>query len=62
MCAIAGILGMDITQEVCQRLLRTMVHRGPDGSGIFQSGDCTLLHGRLAIIDPEGGSQPMTLD
>lgn len=62
MCAIAGILGMDISEEVCQRLLKTMVHRGPDGGGIFQQEDCTLLHRRLAIIDPEGGSQPMTLD
>ena len=62
MCAIAGILGMDISEEDCRRLLNTMAHRGPDGTGIHREQNCTLLHSRLSVIDPEGGSQPMTLD
>ena len=43
-------------------MLRTMSRRGPDGQGLFQTKRCTLLHSRLAIIDPEGGKQPMSLD
>lgn len=38
-----------------------MSRRGPDGQGIYQREDCALLHTRLAIIDPEGGCQPMAL-
>ena len=34
---------------------------GPDDRGVYREKGCTLLHGRLAIIDPEGGRQPMTL-
>lgn len=34
--------------------------RGPDQSGIFNEGDIYLAHNRLAIIDVENGTQPMT--
>jgi len=61
MCGIAGILGAEIEQLVLQRMLRTMAHRGPDGQGVYSDGDMHLLHARLAIIDPEGGRQPMEL-
>ena len=43
-------------------MLQTMQHRGPDGQGIYQHQCGTLLHTRLAIIDPDGGQQPMVLD
>ena len=62
MCAIAGIINMGISEETIQRMLRSMQRRGPDGSGRYAQPGCTLLHARLAIIDPAGGSQPMTLD
>ena len=39
-----------------------MTRRGPDGQGIYQKEECTLLHSRLAVIDPAGGKQPMILD
>jgi len=42
-------------------MLKTMQRRGPDASGIWKQGDTTLLHSRLAIIDPAGGKQPMEL-
>lgn len=42
-------------------MLSTMYRRGPDGNGIWEDGNCTLLHTRLAIIDPIGGRQPMEL-
>ena len=38
-----------------------MHSRGPDGYGIYCTDEAALLHTRLAIIDPEGGSQPMKL-
>jgi len=34
-------------------------HRGPDGEGITRHGPLTLVHARLAIIDVEGGDQPL---
>ena len=61
MCAIAGILNLSYTQETLERMLGTMARRGPDGRGIHQKPGLALLHTRLAIIDPLGGAQPMTL-
>ena len=52
---------MKIQEETIQKMMKTMSRRGPDGAGTFLSEDCTLLHSRLAIIDPEGGKQPMRL-
>lgn len=40
-------------------MLSKMSHRGPDGSGVFRIGNSMLGHRRLAIIDVEGGAQPM---
>lgn len=62
MCAIAGLIGIKITPEVIKRMLKTMERRGPDDRGVYQNRKCTLLHSRLAIIDPERGKQPMELD
>ena len=61
MCAIAGILGVDVKQETLETMLRTMERRGPDDKGIFQDEDITLLHRRLSVIDPLRGKQPMQL-
>ena len=38
-----------------------MQRRGPDGSGVAMMAGICLLHARLAVIDPEGGQQPMQL-
>lgn len=40
-------------------MTRALAHRGPDGEGIHVTGNVALGHRRLAIIDPEGGTQPM---
>ena len=61
MCGIAGTVGRKIDAQAVTGMLATMARRGPDAQGVFQTGDCTLLHSRLAIIDPEGGRQPMEL-
>ena len=61
MCAIAGTVSMAISEDTYRRMLKSMERRGPDASGIWQHEDTALLHSRLAIIDPEGGKQPMEL-
>ena len=62
MCAIAGILGLKVPEGVPEKMKQTMLRRGPDGSGVYQEPGCALIHTRLAIIDPEGGAQPMALE
>ena len=62
MCAICGIVGLPVEEGVIPKLLDTMRRRGPDDARFVLEGDTALLHTRLAIIDPEGGSQPMALN
>ena len=45
--------------QVGERMLERLVHRGPDGEGTRQVGNAWLGHRRLAIVDPEGGGQPL---
>lgn len=61
MCAIAGILGLPFDSRILDAMFRTMLHRGPDGTGSYMERRCCLLHSRLAIVDPVGGAQPMHL-
>jgi asparagine synthase (glutamine-hydrolysing) len=58
MCGIAGVFHQNAPQEV-ERMLEKLAHRGPDGHGIKNLPIGTLGHTRLAIIDVEGGHQPM---
>jgi asparagine synthase (glutamine-hydrolysing) len=59
MCGLIGIGGR-ISPQCFGRLLDGLTHRGPDGSGVWQSDEITLGHRRLAIIGPDaGGAQPM---
>ena len=60
MCAIAGILDLSAPSAAVCAMQQTMARRGPDDRGVFQDDDVTLLHSRLAVIDPAGGRQPMT--
>lgn len=43
-------------------LLSRLHHRGPDGSGTRQVGSTWLGHTRLAIVDLDGGEQPLRTD
>lgn len=61
MCAISGVIGLEAAPEVISQMLDTMYRRGPDGQGVYQEEKTTLLHSRLAVIDIEGGKQPMSL-
>ena len=62
MCAIAGIIGLKTDESIRKSMLDTMRRRGPDAQGTYVHEEATLLHARLAIIDLEGGKQPMELD
>lgn len=62
MCGIAGYIGLPTSKDIQERLLLTMARRGPDAKGVFSFEDCTLLHSRLAVVDIEGGRQPMVLE
>lgn len=61
MCAIAGILDLPRSEQTAQRMLRTMLRRGPDQKGTAEIQNGILIHTRLSVIDPEGGLQPMEL-
>ena len=61
MCAIAGMISLPNSVDLRLHMLSTMKRRGPDGTGWFSEGQCTLLHSRLAIIDIARGKQPMQL-
>ena len=62
MCGILGIVSQNRIINLKERILEagnTMNHRGPDGEGFYADNNCILVHKRLAIIDIEGGEQPL---
>ncbi|MFC1984802.1 asparagine synthase (glutamine-hydrolyzing) [Chloroflexota bacterium] len=67
MCGICGVftfngINFEITQDLVVDMRDTMIHRGPDDSGIYISPDrrIGLGHRRLSIIDlSSAGRQPM---
>lgn len=61
MCGIYGVVNRKVDRGLAEKCLDTMIHRGPDGSGIWQEEDVTLGHRRLSILDlSNAGSQPMS--
>ena len=64
MCGIVGIAGLSPLESVDEARLKRMRdvlhHRGPDGEGLWVEGSVGLGFRRLAIIDVEGGAQPMS--
>jgi asparagine synthase (glutamine-hydrolysing) len=60
MCGIAGIIGARANSDTLRLMTRRLLHRGPDGHGIWSEPGAALGHRRLAIQDlTEGGHQPM---
>lgn len=63
MCGIAGWVDWrrDLKQhpEVIGAMTRTLRHRGPDDQQTWRSTHALLGHTRLAVIDIDGGGQPM---
>jgi len=66
MCGI--VCAFDLKQkaeELRPQLLemsKTIRHRGPDWSGIYNNDKAILAHERLAIVDPASGKQPLFSD
>lgn len=58
MCGIAGVFQEPASQAVAE-MVASILHRGPDGQGVVDVSNGTLGHTRLAILDVEGGHQPM---
>ena len=61
MCGIAGALLIESGAALPDpaRMIATLRHRGPDGTGYFRSPACVLANARLRIIDLETGDQPV---
>ncbi|GLW99632.1 asparagine synthase (glutamine-hydrolyzing) [Microtetraspora sp. NBRC 16547] len=66
MCGIAGWVDYDrdlrTERDVAQAMTDTMACRGPDAEGLWAEPHAVLGHRRLAIIDIEGGRQPMAAE
>ncbi len=67
MCGIAGIINFkknlvtykEYNRLVVKEMADAISHRGPDASGEWVGEHAAFSHARLAVIDPEGGAQPM---
>jgi len=63
MCGIAGLFHLTTPKPVdparIKRMCDAMVHRGPDGAGVWTAPGVGLGHRRLSIIDLAGSPQPM---
>ena len=65
MCSIFGIFGLQSGDDLqglrrqALELSQRQRHRGPDWSGVYIDDGAILVHERLAIVDPAGGSQPL---
>ncbi len=61
MCGIVGFAGHRLEEEKLRRAVRSLHHRGPDGSGVYIDSveAAGLGHARLSIIDLKTGAQPL---
>ncbi|NQX96233.1 MAG: asparagine synthetase B, partial [Erythrobacter sp.] len=63
MCGVAGLFDPDgktsFAPERIERMTNALIHRGPDGAGVWSEAGVGLGHRRLSIIDLEGSPQPM---
>ncbi len=63
MCGITGIFAGPsepaVSAEELRRMVAMLVHRGPDGYGMYRDGRVGLGHTRLSLIDLDGGHQPI---
>ncbi len=60
MCGIAGVIGKtNRGQDLIEDMTTIITHRGPDDAGYFVDKDVMFGMRRLAIIDLNGGHQPI---
>jgi asparagine synthase (glutamine-hydrolysing) len=69
MCGIAGWISYqrdsradNEARRIIEAMTHTMACRGPDADGIWMDAHAALGHRRLAVIDIEGGKQPMSVE
>ncbi|MFC7327002.1 asparagine synthase (glutamine-hydrolyzing) [Marinactinospora rubrisoli] len=66
MCGISGQVdfGRDLrgSGDIAAGMADSMACRGPDAHGVWLSRHAALGHRRLAVIDVEGGAQPMVAE
>ena len=61
MCGIAGIIGSQkYSENDAKKMIDMISYRGPDEQGTVNLGNIYLGHARLAVVDPENGTQPMS--
>ncbi len=64
MCGIAGAISfkedMREDMKIYEKMERSLLHRGPDQRGMKLTREAALIHTRLAVIDINGGRQPMS--
>lgn len=64
MCGIAGEIDYRVDRKldgaIYDRMGDCLIPRGPDAWAVAQCGCATLIHTRLAVVDLEGGAQPMS--
>src|SRR2546430_1308313 len=58
MCGICGFAGFR-DDERLTRMVRSLVHRGPDDEGRYVEDAVSLAMRRLSVIDVTGGRQPI---
>lgn len=63
MCGIAGIYNKNcsrVDNSILNKMKDIIIHRGPDGNGIYESNNVGLVHTRLSIQDlSDAAHQPM---
>ena len=66
MCGITGFIDLNVSsgEEPLKKMASSLIHRGPDGDGLFYikntQAEVGLAHRRLSIIDlSTNASQPM---
>jgi asparagine synthase (glutamine-hydrolysing) len=66
MCGIVGFINSDLSfsesenELIINRMMARIIHRGPDGNGVFLDKKMTMGSVRLSIIDINGGNQPLS--
>ena len=60
MCGICGFVGQGDIEDL-ERMMAELEHRGPDAAGAYRDKETAVYlgHRRLAVIDINGGNQPM---